>query len=263
MDLLSADRVLLADVAWDELHQFGLAEGKTVCIDGVPYLCRLLRLRQATCKGEECVFGEWDQALDAATTLNDVWHWNKMMSWGLDTDMGHQGHRICCGYSDARHQNHGPSAAHGHVIGFRPTLIQVEPSLIPTGAIIRLDDMDFTVQQFMPDVRKDGTMFFQPVLHPMGSNGDGMVDTSIFCGIANRTRVPMYTLLMNGQPVRQDREHPQTYLRGASLSFTDHYYGREFLIPWTLANGLAYAAKPLLKGITRRELTNLGYAVAN
>ena len=57
--LLIADRCLLINISWDDLNKQGLVLGKKISIDGVEYVCRLLKVGN-----EKGVPNEWDEALD-------------------------------------------------------------------------------------------------------------------------------------------------------------------------------------------------------
>ncbi len=58
-----------------------------------------------------------------------------------------------------------------------------------------------------------------------------------FEGIPNEEKVRMYTLTENGRPI-----HPHgTWKSREHLCLTDKYFGDEYLIPWTISNGMAVA----------------------
>ena len=48
----------------------------------------------------------------------------------------------------------------------------------------------------------------------------------------------MYTVTENGLPIHMD----ESVKDPSRLTLTDHYYGDEFLIPWTISNGVAVAS---------------------
>lgn len=94
---------------------------------------------------------------------------------------------------------------------------------------------------------------FQPVLYPINNEKTGteeLVDNALFSGIST---MQAYTLLMNGKPVRTDGDI-LPYKQSAHLELTDRYYGNEYLIPWVVKYGCAYAGKPLLRSIDFAEL---------
>lgn len=47
----------------------------------------------------------------------------------------------------------------------------------------------------------------------------------------------MYAFTENGRPIHMDEQVKDP----AKLTLTDHYYGDEFLVPWTISNGVAVA----------------------
>ena len=59
----------------------------------------------------------------------------------------------------------------------------------------------------------------------------------------------MYTLLKKGRPVRMDTNRKGKYQDVSQLKLTDRYFGEEYLIPWTISNGIAVANKVLLQKI--------------
>lgn len=57
----------------------------------------------------------------------------------------------------------------------------------------------------------------------------------------------MYTLLCNGQPVRQDEGEAAECPLNAQLELSDRFFGKEYLIPWVASNGIIIAKRALLK----------------
>ena len=79
-----------------------------------------------------------------------------------------------------------------------------------------------------------GSMDFCPVIQPIRQD--------VFANIPNGHKVHMYTLLENGHPVHPD----DTFRDKACLKLSDKYFGNEYLIPWTISNGMAVADKAIL-----------------
>lgn len=53
----------------------------------------------------------------------------------------------------------------------------------------------------------------------------------------------MYTLMEGGHPI-----HFEAAIKDANkLTLTDRYFGNEYLVPWVISNGVAVAAKSILK----------------
>ena len=100
---------------------------------------------------------------------------------------------------------------------------------------------------------KDYPGCFIPTLFPrMGTGHD------IFRALESQ-RVQMYTLLMDGEPVPQDREEPYEYKKGAELEIADRFFGFAYLISWELCHGLALAYRPILRNISRCEPSKQGF----
>ena len=58
----------------------------------------------------------------------------------------------------------------------------------------------------------------------------------------------------NEKPVRQDRDNPVFYKKGAKLSLTDRFFGQEYLIPWIAEKGMLVAQRNVLKGVDTKNL---------
>ena len=80
---------------------------------------------------------------------------------------------------------------------------------------------------------------FCPVLQP--------INQDVFANVQAGQSVRMYTLLKNGEPVRTDTGRKSKFQNVSQLELTDRYYGDEYLIPWTISNGMAVADKALLQ----------------
>lgn len=72
LNLLIADRTLLANVGWEDLNKNGFTTGKTVLIDGQHFRCRLLRVGE-----DRNIPNEWDKVLDETSESNTLWNWEK------------------------------------------------------------------------------------------------------------------------------------------------------------------------------------------
>lgn len=235
MNLYVADRVLLSCVSWDELQKAGFFVGTQVIIDGMIYRCRLLQ----TGDDQNCsVANEWDDILSMTTTDNDIWHWRNMYFWGVDVADVDIDYRAIRGGLTAHGWGRELSSKYSKAIGFRPVLELLDPQPPSFVWPVTLDGVFFSIYQ-LPGY--DGNQF-QPTLQPLGKCS--------FRDIPDGTTMSMYTLLMDGQPVRQDLPEPAVWVPGAPLTITDRFYGEEYLIPWKLIGGLPTASQPILKGIT-------------
>ena len=221
LNLLIADRVLLAVTSWEDLSRNGFALGKRVLIDKQNFLCRLLQV------GENInAPNEWDNILDKTNEENSLWHWKDMFFWGQEVSACVASTRAVRGYSSARYWGYY-HAPYRHVnVGFRPALEPL-PSDTPTPNI-KLDDIDFQLTS-LPGGN------FCPILQP--------VDKDVFSAITVGSEVRMYTFLYNGHPI----PFGEPVKDASKLTLTDRYFGDEYLIPWTISNGVAVVNKSLIK----------------
>ena len=106
------------------------------------------------------------------------------------------------------------------------------------------------------------TRVFWPTLKPIDKNGN--YDRSVFARLHAGDKILMYTLLMDDIPVNQFLElgqKPVEYLKGAKLEITDKFFGKDYLIPWKINWGIAIADRPILTGVTQKDLKNNGFIV--
>lgn len=125
-------------------------------------------------------------------------------------------------------------------IGFRPVLERPAFELSTWTKEVVLEDQKYLLR-YVTKQRSEG---FRPAL---------------FCeGLTNRLpylkQFRAYTLLMNEKPVRQDRDNPVFYKKGAKLSLTDRFFGQEYLIPWIAEKGMLVAQRNVLKGVDTKNL---------
>ena len=111
-------------------------------------------------------------------------------------------------------------------MGFRPALEPL-PSDTPTPNI-KLDDIDFQLTS-LPGGN------FCPILQP--------VNKDVFSDIMVGSEVRMYTFLNNGHPI----PFGEPVKDASKLTLTDRYFGDEYLVPWTISNGVAVVNKSLIK----------------
>lgn len=117
LNILIADRVLLANVSWEDLNQNGFIAGRPVLIDRQYFRCRLLQV------GEKVnVPNEWDATLDETGENNALWHWNTMYFWGADVPANGTPTRVVRGRCSARHFDYISAAGQYSNLGFRPIL---------------------------------------------------------------------------------------------------------------------------------------------
>lgn len=218
LNILVADRVLLASVSWEDLNKNGFVKGESILIDGQHFRCRLLQAGES-----ENVSNEWDKVLNETGEDNNLWHWDDMYFWGADAAHG-ASNRTVRGWVSARYWG-GSAATTGDVnVGFRPALEPL-PSDAPTFNI-NLDGTDFQLSNL------PGSNAFCPILQPIQKN--------IFKDIGGK--VWMYTFTEDGHPVHMNEQIKDV----TKLALTDRYYGDEYLVSWVVSNGVAVADKPLL-----------------
>ena len=117
MNLLIADRVLLVNVSWSDLHKNGYIGGKEIIIAGCRFRCRLLRVGAS--KDEP---NEWDQAVKIAGDGNNFWHEEGMYFWGAE--VAHQSHVDCVvrGFTSTQNRKAMAFGTVNSNVGFRPAL---------------------------------------------------------------------------------------------------------------------------------------------
>lgn len=225
LNLFVADRVLLTNISWYDLNKNGFVQGNEILLGGYRFRCRLLRLGE-----EQWAPNEWFQALDL--TKDDVfgdddriWHWDGVYFWGADSVPAMALTGITRGRKSSRHWGKFYAPYHDPHIGFRPVLE-------PLGFLnpISYCDLDGTTFRLGNLPGGEG---FCPILQPMREN--------VFKDIAAGDKVKMYTFLEDGHPV-----HFGASIKDAGkLTLTDRYFGNEYLVPWTISNGVAVAKQAM------------------
>ena len=114
--LLIADRCLLSNIRWDDLHAQDLVFGKEVKIQGFRFRSRLLKVGST-----EGALNEWDTTLDIVGENNDLWHWENIFFWGQEA-VGNASYRVSRGCYSARCWNCDPASHRRACLGFRPAL---------------------------------------------------------------------------------------------------------------------------------------------
>ena len=222
MNLLIADRVLLVNVSWSDLHKNGYIGGKEIIIAGCRFRCRLLRVGAS--KDEP---NEWDQAVKIAGDGNNFWHEEGMYFWGAE--VAHQSHVDCVvrGFTSTQNRKAMAFGTVNSNVGFRPAL---EPLGTENPFLnCKLDGVDFQLGSF------PGTAGLCPILQATQGN--------IFTDIPEGRGVRMYTFLENGHPINPYG----TFCDKSRLSLTDKYFGDKYLIPWVISNGIAIGHSTLRK----------------
>lgn len=197
---------------------------------------------------------EWLQCLKIAGKQDAIWHYKDMYFWGNNRPKKSPEMHFVQGYSSPTMVNSYADDYANPYIGLRPVLIssgvEEQVSLEP----ITLEGQLFCVGFTASSKRR----VFQPYLIPSRyskSQGKYVRDATVFGDAMDDTDLDMYTLLMNGAPVRTCDANPTQYLPHSILTFTDQFFGTEFLIPWTVANGNATTRKPILQDIPAEAVT--------
>lgn len=216
LNLFIADRVLLTCVSWNELNENGFAQGKQVEYNGQRFLCRLPQL--GIDEGIPC---EWTDVLSVTGGDNSLWHWTDMFFWGSDAVPWRKSAIRAisgCGLGSTCHWDYAAESEIAEDVGFRPVLE-------PLGAV-----------RAAPNCNLDGTDF-----HLSSLPGDGLcpvlqpTENNVFADIPNGQQVKMYTFIGDGRPI-----HIETPIKNADkVVLTDRYFGDEYLVPWTVSNGIA------------------------
>lgn len=187
--LFICDRVILVNVSWDTLNAAGYVTGKTITIDGQPYLCRLLKgadrqRNGSTGSGSSYEGGflpnEWDSyitneqgiagipspvATDLDTTVNATdrdsvhnkfWNWVGVYSWCQET-AAYNSYRVLRGYISARYWSSISSSNVYGFYGWRPVLELLNSAPVISGTDSNLGGKSaaFSVNYSVSDADND------------------------------------------------------------------------------------------------------------
>lgn len=232
INLLISDRVLLTDVSWNDLRINGFCPKEQSMDSGVygqfSFRCRL---PDGGDVHDIEFLNEWDNILDATTEDDSRWHWQYIHSWCNDIAFSDPSIRVVRGHVSARFRDYCDANGHYNNVGFRPVL-EILPAfgLVPN---VRLDGQEFSL------INLPGSKDFYPVLQPRMEGA--------FAYIPDGQERRMYTLLKDGKPVCMDINRRRTFKNVTQLELTDRYFGDEYLVPWTISNGVAVASHSLLR----------------
>lgn len=223
-NIFVADRALLVNMSCQKLKESGFVGGKKIHIKGQNFLCRLLHLGT-----NDSADNEWSRILDMTSVDNSVWHWKAMFFWGSDAFQG-DGNIVYYpirGYHAPARWNYLFGTASDEYLGFRP-------ALEPLGTVSPFSSWVLDGECFQLDYIPGGDGFC-PILQP--------VRESVFADIPDDGHVRMYTFMEGGHPIPIGG--PVRY--NSHLTLTDRYFGDEYLIPWTISNGIAVASQSFPK----------------
>ena len=252
MDILIADRVLLSKVSWNDLNQQGFVDGKKISIDGMSFRCRLLRVGN-----DSDTPNEWDDILDITGEDDGLWHWKDMYFWGQEADIRFPSSRAIRGNYVARYWGNDYAVSRSAIVGFRPALEPIDSGALPIGKAVELEGLEFNVAATFPftsPTKRRTRVDFRPILTHASYN--------LFAGIPVNTQLQMYTLLLDGKPIRPDGK--AKYQKGAKISLTDIFFGSEYLITWTMRKSpnnivYAHADTALITAIPKEDMVKQGY----
>lgn len=226
MNIFVADRTLVRFISWDELNSCGFVEGKEIQINGRRFICRLPHT--LTKLGGN---NEWDSILKATTEDNALWHWQLMLFWESDIPDSLFNRRIkekCVrGALSAQFTHTYAPFTVDTGIGFRPVLE-------PLGFEFPVPNYELEGHQFQFNAICDRTNLL-PTLQP--------AEKDVFAKFPDGHKIHMYTFLKDGVPVLVDTHEKHELKEKRQLGLTDRYYGDEYLVPWTISNGIAISDK--------------------
>lgn len=227
MNLLVCDRVILTNVSWNDLDENELVFGKKLTIENRCFLCRLPQVG----KDIDDYHSEWDRILTITGESNSLWHWRKECFLGQDTARGFTTFMSVRGFYSSRAWNDISCDIRKVTTGFRP-ILEILPSERLT-ANCCLDGQEFHWANIASGRN------FCPTLQP--------IKADVFAGIPDGTKVNMYAVLRNGEPIQISAGHIPKFEDSCRLQLVDGYYGDEFLIPWVICKGVAVADHILLQ----------------
>ena len=130
-DLWVAGKAICLNASWDDLNKHNFITGHPIKIDGVPYLCRSLKVGE-----KENVPNEWDSILDDLGEDDNLWHWGSGYFWGQEGSKYEASYRAVRGWVSARYW-HTHDASFRHVyVGFRPVLEPLPPEPLVSDTLI-------------------------------------------------------------------------------------------------------------------------------
>ena len=130
-DLWVASEIVCPNASWTDLNKHNFITGWPIRIDGVPYLCRSLKVGE-----ERYVPNEWDDILNDLGEDNSLWHWDKMYFWGQETFRKGASDRAVRGYDSARNWSHDYASSQYVYVGFRPALEPLPPTPLISDSLI-------------------------------------------------------------------------------------------------------------------------------
>ena len=130
-DLWVAGKAICLNASWDDLNKHNFITGHPIKIDGVPYLCRSLKVGE-----KENVPNEWDSILDDLGEDDNLWHWGSGYFWGQEGSKYEASHRAVRGCLSARGWYISTATSRRVYVGFRPVLEPLPPEPLVSDTLI-------------------------------------------------------------------------------------------------------------------------------
>ena len=130
-DLWVAGKAICLNASWDDLNKHNFITGHPIKIDGVPYLCRSLKVGE-----KENVPNEWDSILDDLGEDDNLWHWGSGYFWGQEGSKYEASYRAVRGWVSARFWHYGTATNRYVYVGFRPVLEPLPPEPLVSDTLI-------------------------------------------------------------------------------------------------------------------------------
>ena len=130
-DLWVAGKAICLNASWDDLNKHNFITGHPIKIDGVPYLCRSLKVGE-----KENVPNEWDSILDDLGEDDNLWHWGSGYFWGQEGSKYEASSRAVRGYHSARDWLNYYATYRYVNVGFRPVLEPLPPEPLVSDTLI-------------------------------------------------------------------------------------------------------------------------------
>ena len=130
-DLWVAGKAICLNASWDDLNKHNFITGHPIKIDGVPYLCRSLKVGE-----KENVPNEWDSILDDLGEDDNLWHWGSGYFWGQEGSKYEASYRAVRGWVSARFWNYSTATSRDVNVGFRPVLEPLPPEPLVSDTLI-------------------------------------------------------------------------------------------------------------------------------
>lgn len=121
-DIFISSCTICPRITWADLNNMGFIIGRPVSIDGIPYLCRCLKVGLDIYHPKE-----WDKLLDEVGDMNGIWNCEGLWFWGQELHPENTDFAVCRGGEEPRGWNYAEIKHASSKIGFRPVLEKLPP----------------------------------------------------------------------------------------------------------------------------------------